>query len=241
MAIVPMGCRLSYTLQEHQCSPGLWSSLGRRRTLLPVNYCPCRVVSTSGSSLWGGFLMRIFCWQPRWWKGVLIPSNLSRFLVSPLASPFGVCIRAGNSLLFLAESGSASIDLSKATRLKDVDFRIGAKSGSVDRITMALRTITPEHRDLRQISIHVHFAPAYASVVVDVRQIVGEGIFGRWLDLDLLLVQTWESFSIRPKVIYVMPTKGGREMRDSIGYLLPEVTKRGITGLVEAYTSRSMW
>jgi hypothetical protein len=57
-----------------------------------------------------------------------------------------------NLLLFLDGSEPASIDLSKATKLKDVVFQ--PKSWSVEWITTALRTITPKHRDLRQISIH---------------------------------------------------------------------------------------
>ena len=48
------------------------------------------------------------------------------------------------------------------------------------------------------------------------------------MDLDRLLVQFWDSRSIRPKVV---TEKKGK--RDWAGYLLPEITKRGIIDLVE--------
>jgi len=56
-------------------------------------------------------------------------------------------VRTKGLLLFLAEERSASIDLSKAVRLESV--YLGVSSESVDWISMALQTITPEHKDLR--------------------------------------------------------------------------------------------
>ena len=124
---------------------------------------------------------------------------------------------------------SVSIDLSKAKKLKNVTFL--SKSQSVDWIAAALQTITPKHRDLRRISIHVLFDPALTTIGANIAEIVGEQILGQWLDLDRLLVQLWESRSIRPTVITM--TLGGeqRDTRNCIGCLLPESTTRGIIDL----------
>ena len=235
-----MAYRPSFSLQAYQYSPGFYSSRGEGQNPSAVDCCPCRAVSTSGSSLWTGIHRKIICWQRRWSKGVLTPLNLSRLSMLPVVRTSGTCVRTGNSLLSLTVSRSSSINLSKATRLKDVYFRVGLRSFKVGLITTALRTITPEHRDLRQISIYVHTTPPN-SVGADIRQIVGGRIFGQWLDLDRLLVQTWESFSVRPRVLYAMPKKGGRDMRYCFGCLLPEVTKRGMIGSVETCIPRSMW
>ena len=56
---------------------------------------------------------------------------------------------------------SADTDLSKAERLKGAVFR--AKSLCVGWIATALRTITPKHQDLQQISIHTYFVPTSTS------------------------------------------------------------------------------
>lgn len=56
-------------------------------------------------------------------------------------------------------------------------------------------------------------------------------MYERWLELDRLLVQLWESHSICPKVAHCVPQrKGGCSWLDS---LLPELTKRGAIGLIE--------
>ena len=119
----------------------------------------------------------------------------------------------------------ASIDLSKATRLKSVVFR--AESWPVGWITTALRTITPEHPDLREISIDLH----YWLVGFD-RGTIGEADFGWLWDLDRVLVQLCESRSIRPRIWRVR--SGGEEhnAESSIKCLLPETAKRGIIDLI---------
>jgi len=105
------------------------------------------------------------------------------------------------------------------------------KSESVDWITMALRTITHEQRDLQQVSIHV--ASVSASADANIRQVIGEAARQQWLDLDQFLVQFSESRSIRPVVKYQALIGEGRGVRDCIGWLMPEVTRRGIIDLVE--------
>jgi len=69
----------------------------------------------------------------------------------------------------------------------------------------------------------------------NVKQAVGEQIYGQWLDLDGLLDQFLESRSIRLEVVCVVP-KARDDTGDYIGYLLPEMSKRGAIDLVEIHT-----
>ena len=126
----------------------------------------------------------------------------------------------------LVEPKSTSIDLSKARRLKDVNFR--PESRNVEWITVALQTITPEHRDLRRISIRVSHCLTVFEVDADGQRSIGEAISRQWWDLDHRLVQFWDSRSIRPRVVCTRP--GGRvgDAETRIGCLLPEMAKRGV-------------
>jgi hypothetical protein len=90
---------------------------------------------------------------------------------------------------------------------------------------MALQTITPKHQHLRQISIPMaYYRSAVAGPGPNVRQTIGEANFEQWLNLDRLLVQLWESHSIRPKVVCT----AGHDVEDFIGSLLPEIMRRGV-------------
>ena len=60
------------------------------------------------------------------------------------------------------------------------------------------------------------------------REFLGEVAARTWLDLDHLLVQFWESFSIRPRVGYEKQGGDGQNMEFAIQCLLPEAAKRGI-------------
>ena len=60
---------------------------------------------------------------------------------------------------------------------------------------------------------------------------IGEVICREWQDLDRTLVQFWISHSIRPRVTYVVG-KGGKDLRDHVPNLLPELTRRGLVDLV---------
>jgi hypothetical protein len=63
---------------------------------------------------------------------------------------------------------------------------------------------------------------------------IGESNYRQWLELDHLLVQLWESHSIRPKVSYYAPPgKGGEVANGRVYSLLPEVTSRGIADFVK--------
>ena len=131
-----------------------------------------------------------------------------------------VCLSINNSFSFQVWSEPGSLDLSKATKLRELVFR--PESGSVKWISVALRTITSEHRDLRRITVHM---PYYVtSHGANAGRFLGEEDAGQWLDLDRLLVQFWESHSIRPNV----GGQGWESTERCIECLLPEATKRGI-------------
>jgi len=66
-----------------------------------------------------------------------------------------ICACIDNSIFLQVGSEPGSFDLSKATRLRDLVFR--PESQSVEWITMALQTITPEHQDLQRVSIHIPY------------------------------------------------------------------------------------
>ena len=142
---------------------------------------------------------------------------------------FGICIHTGNSLLFQVESKPTSVDLSKATKLKDVTFRVD--TSGVEWVVIALRTITPKHRDLRRISISA-FYPSDFVIIGAMMQMVEEQNFGKWSELDRLLVQLWESYSTPPMILFWTPSKW-KNARDLMGHLLPEATGGGKVDLFE--------
>jgi hypothetical protein len=111
------------------------------------------------------------------------------------------------------------LDLSKATKLKDVQFRCGTPE--IQWITMALGSI--ESKNLQQIFIH--FYPIFTIYI-------GEMAYQDWGDLDRVLVQFWTSHSIRPKIKY----DAGREwnnLNSLAPSLLPELTRRQVVDLLE--------
>ena len=131
----------------------------------------------------------------------------------------------------LGGSCPISIDLSKATKLRDVSFLL--TSLSVEYVTQTLQTLTPEHQDFRQISINVPYRQALSNDGVGVGQAVGEPVYNQWLELDRLLIQLWDSRSIRPKISYFAMKEERRQMAKSVGYLLPRAAKEEILDLVE--------
>ena len=136
------------------------------------------------------------------------------------------CVCIDNLPLTIAEPRSGQIGLSRAAGLKDVTFRVSAQT--VGWVTMALRTITPEHRDLGQISICLPHNLTFVNVGADIRRSLGETTSRRWSDLDRLLVEFWESRSIRPRVGCATHEQEVGSMEYCVGCLLPEITKRGI-------------
>ena len=99
---------------------------------------------------------------------------------------------------------------------------------------MALRTVTPDHRHFQQISLYVpRLRSRYTKNAAYDRYGVGESCYRQWLELDHLLVQLWESHSIRLTVSYrASPGKEGEVTDSRVHNLLPEVTNRGIADFV---------
>lgn len=95
---------------------------------------------------------------------------------------------------------------------------------------MALRTITPAHRDLQQISIHVP---------VGARDVLREDICKQWTELDRTLVQLWESRAIRVTGVYDVRREEWKAVYEYIQDLLPEMTKRGGIEMVNRTGSMS--
>ena len=138
--------------------------------------------------------------------------------------------RTCDSRWFIDSPRLGSTDLSGATKLEEVNFQ--QLSLRVCWITLALGTITPKQRDLRQISIDVPTNLPHPRT----KRRIGQEIYGQWLELDHILVQFWESHSIRPR--FTRKTWGQKSQittEDCLGYLLPEATKTGIIDVVERY------
>ena len=128
----------------------------------------------------------------------------------------------------LDHSWNALIDLSKATKLKDVTLHF--QYLSVAWVASTLKTITSRHRNLREVAIKGQALsdstdwPANAAAVED-------DMCEQWVDLERTLIQLWESHRICAKVKYY--SWKGEESRELMENLLPEATKRGIVGLVD--------
>lgn len=89
---------------------------------------------------------------------------------------------------------------------------------------MGLKTLTPDHRDLRQISFYI---PVDDPASDGER---AEEIHRQWVDLDRLLVRLWELNRFHTRVIHSARGKEGG-VRERLERLLPEMTKRGIVEL----------
>jgi len=146
--------------------------------------------------------------------------------------PFGIYVHAHNLLLYPGNFGPTSVDLSRATRLKDVTFRICSRG--VEWVTTALRTIAHKHRDLRQISISAAYLSNLPDGDISVRE-VEQQTTGQWLELDRLLAQLWESHSIPPEIMYRGLSWDEKDARGLMRRLLPEATRGGTVNLVDAW------
>lgn len=117
---------------------------------------------------------------------------------------------------------TGSIDLSKATKLKDVAF---VSDLDPKRIASALRTVTTDHRDLHQISVYTTDVLRHMDSDPNNRETTRT----EWLELDSVFVKIWESHSVRPKVRYYLPSSmDGERARRSMEGLFPETTKRRV-------------
>jgi hypothetical protein len=111
------------------------------------------------------------------------------------------------------------LDFSKASKLKDVQFRCGRPN--IQWITMALRSI--ESKNLQHLVIDCHFF---------FENPVGETVYQEWQDLDHLLVKFWASHSIHPKIKYEVRGEGSNFRALAPG-LIPELMRRRAVDLLE--------
>jgi hypothetical protein len=110
------------------------------------------------------------------------------------------------------------LDLSKATKLKNLSFR--CRGQSIQWIAMALPSVTS--KNLQQIITHCNTTCANP---------IGETVHREWRDLDRLFIQFWISHSIRPKIEYEA-TEGENNLRALAPSLLPELMWRRAVDLV---------
>ena len=133
-----------------------------------------------------------------------------------------------------AEVAASPIDLSKATKLEEAAF--WCYSERIEWVILALKTITPGHRNLRHISIRLHSSLPYfhLSVAPQLRLEAGNHD-AQWSNLDLLLVHFWKSHYIRAKIVCPRspPVSYTRGVRDLVPCLFPESMERGILDLVD--------
>ena len=111
-----------------------------------------------------------------------------------------------------------SINLSEATELKDVEFRL--REPNIGWINATLQTA--RSKNLQQITIHFfsplpHIFPGP----------INETTRWEWQDLDHLLVRLWTTFSIRLVFVYTQKKEGGTGSGVPVPKLLPELASRG--------------
>jgi hypothetical protein len=211
---------LGTLLRPRPDSPGPLLCVRSRGSVLSCVDCwTSRVVSTLPRSRWS-VTSKMSSRQWVWCRHVLTPSNVSAFIVKPQVR-FLQLLQVVNNLQLLVDadtSGKPPLDLSKASKLKELSFRLGGLD--VQRITMALQTVQSEH--LQQITIHScgNFANP-----------VEEAVRQAWQDLDRMLVQFWTSHSIRPKITHDAG-KGQDYWGVSVSRLLPVLTWRGLVDVV---------
>ena len=123
-------------------------------------------------------------------------------------------------------SWEGSVNLSVATKLKEVIFR--SVPCHVKWVAVGLRTITSAHKDLREVSIIIPF------LATPIDRYFGEGTYRQWTDLDRVLIQLWQSYSVRTKLVYAARggPEAGERVCEFIRNLLPETMKGGAIDLV---------
>ena len=127
-------------------------------------------------------------------------------------------------IVVVGEPGQVPYDLSGATKFRDAYFLIS--SLGVGWITRALQTITHNHRDFRHISFDISDINSLSHV--DIRRDTRVPAFSQWSELDRLLVQFWDTRSIRLKITYYALGERWEKMDGLAKGLLLEMAKRGL-------------
>ena len=137
------------------------------------------------------------------------------------------CIYADGLPLFADES-SCFVDLSKATGLRSVVF---LRSSDPQWIATTLRTITCNHRNFQQLSIHAQ-RTLDSEDLVAIKDDIGEDGYIGWLELDHFLAQLHELHSTRLKLLFRGDEQRARSCAE---LLLPEVMAGGIVDLENSH------
>ena len=116
------------------------------------------------------------------------------------------------------------IDLSKATKLRDVTFGC---SFNPRWVTTALRTVGCNHRSFQQFSVCATVIDG--SDLASIEPTVGKAGYSAWLELDRFLAQLHELHSIRPKVNF--RDRDRQTARGCAEFFLPKAMTGGIVDL----------
>ena len=106
---------------------------------------------------------------------------------------------------------------------------------------MALQTIPPDYRGLRQIAIFVPYLPSAPRGSDSGMPAMYDAVCSKWLDLDRFLAKFWEARSIRPRVMCPRLRDNWKTTVTVIGSLLKEITDTGIIDLVEIENLESQY
>ena len=181
------------------------------------------------------FAKETFCQWRRWWRRVHLLSKFSRLILNCSVRPIGTCIHADGLLQLIVTLFPLPhflINLSKATKLKNVTFICPR---SPQWVANTLRTITPNHRNLQRIWVWYGNRHRDTYRVTDgFRTSIRETNYQGWLELDRLLVELWESHSVRLMVLYGGSASTAFRPRTKLctESLFPEITVRGIVELI---------
>jgi hypothetical protein len=158
--------------------------------------------------------------------------------VISLVHSFIIRVRTDCLSLFVDGLPSGLIDLSKATKLKDVAFIC---EFNPQWIAASLQTITRNHTNLQRVSTaahdllyHTYFIGSTPANIIP----AAEAIYRGWSELDHILARLWESHSTHLEIRYGIPVLMGAERaRRFMESFLPELTKRGLPELI----GRHLW
>jgi hypothetical protein len=124
------------------------------------------------------------------------------------------------------------VNLNTATKLRDVAFICWVLPGW---ILATLRTVTRNHRELKQITLTLLYSHDL-SFFEHPEHVIGEIVYGKWLEFDRFLTQLCESQSIRLKVLYDKHDNAvGSRQEKLMKVLLPGMMARGMVDLAGEY------
>jgi hypothetical protein len=172
------------------------------------------------------------CRWGRWWRSVRLLSNVSRLILKCSVRSVYTCVHADSLPPITGTVRPLPhffINLSKATKLEDVAFTCPQ---SPQWVASTLRTITSDHRNFRQISLSYgnRHLNTYHITPHGFQTLMGDADYQGWLKLDRLVVELWESHSVRLRVLYGGPASSASMpgTKFCMESLFPETTVKGV-------------